>query len=55
MDGRSLFFFYDDDVNLSPLNLKEEKAKEYAPILRNFWADIAHGDKQFDFPQFPQK
>ncbi|WP_342597540.1 metallophosphoesterase [Cyanobacterium aponinum UTEX 3222] len=36
-----------------PLNLEEEKAKEYAPILRNFWADIAHGDKQFDFPQFP--
>lgn len=37
----------------SPLNLPVEQAKMYAPILRDFWTDIAHGDKQFDFPQLP--
>ncbi|BAQ63782.1 metallophosphoesterase [Geminocystis sp. NIES-3709] len=36
-----------------PLNLSLTEAKEYAPLLKNFWADIAHGDKIFDFTQLP--
>ncbi|MBL1208467.1 metallophosphoesterase [Geminocystis sp. GBBB08] len=36
-----------------PLNLPLTEAKKYAPLLRNFWADIAHGDKLFNFPQLP--
>ncbi len=37
----------------SPLNLSEEVALQFAPKLRNFWADIAEGDNSFDFPDFP--
>ncbi|MGJ3251980.1 MAG: metallophosphoesterase family protein [Elainellaceae cyanobacterium] len=36
-----------------PLNLSYPEAKRFAPDLRYFWADIAHGDAQFSFPQFP--
>jgi 3',5'-cyclic AMP phosphodiesterase CpdA len=36
-----------------PLNLSVAEAEKYAPQLRYFWADIAEGDKIFDFPPFP--
>lgn len=36
-----------------PLNLSVEEAEKYAPQLRYFWADIASGDKVFDFVDFP--
>lgn len=36
-----------------PLNLSLDQAKSLVPSLRNFWADIAHGDRIFDFPHFP--
>ncbi|WP_263971796.1 metallophosphoesterase family protein [Leptolyngbya ohadii] len=36
-----------------PLNLPLETAEQYAPSLRYFWADIAKGDSQFYFPEFP--
>lgn len=39
----------------SPLNLPVAEAKELAPSLRYFWADIAQGDGIFDFPHFPPK
>jgi 3',5'-cyclic AMP phosphodiesterase CpdA len=37
-----------------PLNLSPRKARRLAPQLRNFWADFASGDAQFDFPDFPE-
>jgi predicted phosphodiesterase len=36
-----------------PLNLSLTEAQKYAPLLKHFWADIAHGDKLFHFPQLP--
>ncbi len=36
-----------------PLNLPLTEAQKYAPLLKHFWADIAHGDKLFHFPQLP--
>jgi 3',5'-cyclic AMP phosphodiesterase CpdA len=36
-----------------PLCLPLTEAEQLAPNLRNFWADIAGGDAQFDFPHFP--
>ncbi|MEM9977032.1 MAG: metallophosphoesterase [Cyanobacteria bacterium P01_D01_bin.2] len=36
-----------------PLNLPPTKAEQYAPVLKDFWADIAAGDAQFDFPGLP--
>jgi 3',5'-cyclic AMP phosphodiesterase CpdA len=38
-----------------PLSLPLEEAKQFAPQLRYFWADIANGDVLFDFPDFPPK
>lgn len=37
----------------SPLNLPKSQAEILAPTLRYFWADIACGDGNFDFPEFP--
>ncbi|NEQ52536.1 MAG: metallophosphoesterase, partial [Leptolyngbya sp. SIO3F4] len=37
----------------NPLNLEPVEAEQYAPIMRNFWADIAAGDALFDFPELP--
>ncbi|MGD1914182.1 MAG: metallophosphoesterase family protein [Rivularia sp. (in: cyanobacteria)] len=42
-------------LTLPPLNLTQEKAEELAPTLRNFWANIAAGDKLIEFPEFPEK
>jgi predicted phosphodiesterase len=36
-----------------PLNLPLAQAEPLVPSLRNFWADVAHGDRIFDFPHFP--
>ncbi len=36
-----------------PLQLTEAEAIALSPHLRYFWPDIAAGDAQFDFPQFP--
>ncbi|MCS6814784.1 MAG: metallophosphoesterase [Cyanobacteria bacterium] len=36
-----------------PLNLPLEQAQSLAPDLRYFWASIASGDANFQFPQFP--
>lgn len=36
-----------------PLSLSAETAEALLPQLRYFWADIAGGDAQFHFPQFP--
>ncbi|NUN63309.1 metallophosphoesterase [Pseudanabaena biceps] len=36
-----------------PLNLSEEVAETLTPELRYFWAYIADGDAQFEFPNFP--
>ncbi len=37
-----------------PLNLPLELAETLTPELRYFWAYIADGDAQFDFPNFPR-
>lgn len=37
-----------------PLNLTEAEATPLVPALRDFWADIADGNPQFDFPTFPE-
>ncbi len=36
-----------------PLCLPVAEAEQLAPDLRNFWANIAGGDAEFDFPHFP--
>lgn len=36
-----------------PLNLSTTEAEKYAPMLRNFWGNIAEGDNLFNFPKFP--
>jgi 3',5'-cyclic AMP phosphodiesterase CpdA len=36
-----------------PLNLSLEEAEPLLPKLRDFWADIAEGDRIFDFASFP--
>jgi 3',5'-cyclic AMP phosphodiesterase CpdA len=40
-------------LTASPLNLPESEAKEIAPYLRYFWANVADGDSYFNFPDFP--
>ncbi|ARV62497.1 metallophosphoesterase [Nostocales cyanobacterium HT-58-2] len=42
-------------LTLPPLNLPMSQAKELAPSLREFWADMADGDALFDYPHFPQQ
>ncbi|MBE9042243.1 metallophosphoesterase [Oscillatoriales cyanobacterium LEGE 11467] len=37
----------------APLNLSLEEAEPLVPSLRYFWANIANGDAQFEFPHFP--
>ena len=38
-----------------PLSLSLREAKTYAPIIRDFWANVAAGDAVFDYPQLPVK
>ena len=40
-------------LSAPPLNLPKSLCEEFAPVLRNFWADVASGDARIDFPQFP--
>lgn len=37
----------------APLNLSPEAAEPLVPSLRDFWANIANGDAQFEFSHFP--
>lgn len=37
-----------------PFNLPVEKAVQYAPVLKDFWARIANGDAQFSYSQLPE-
>ncbi|MCU0565753.1 MAG: metallophosphoesterase [Oculatellaceae cyanobacterium Prado106] len=52
MGDRSLPFML-KLLTQAPLHIQESQAALLAPHLRYFWADIANGDAQFDFPQFP--
>lgn len=52
MGDRSLPFML-KLLTYPPLNLSLTEAESLAPSLRYFWADIAHGDTLFNFPQFP--
>ncbi len=36
-----------------PINIKEAQAAQYVQQMRYFWADIAKGDSQFNFPSLP--
>ncbi|WP_414566136.1 MULTISPECIES: metallophosphoesterase family protein [unclassified Anabaena] len=38
-----------------PLNLPLAEAEELAPLMRDFWANIADGDAILDYPHFPPK
>ncbi len=40
-------------LTLPPLNLSLKEAKKYAPQLRYFWCDVAAGDADIDYPDFP--
>ncbi len=42
-------------LTASPLKVSLEEAEKLAPLLRNFWSDVAAGDGIFDFPHFPPK
>jgi predicted phosphodiesterase len=54
MGDRSFPFMF-KFLTLPPLSLPEQEAKRLAPDLRYFWATIADGDGQFDFPHFPEQ
>ncbi|MEM9539281.1 MAG: metallophosphoesterase [Cyanobacteria bacterium P01_E01_bin.42] len=41
-------------VTLPPLSLTGEEAENIARNLRNFWADVCTGDRQFHFPNYPE-
>ncbi len=51
--GDRSFQFMHRFLTLPPLSLPPAEATRLAPSLRYFWADIASGDPQFDFSQFP--
>ena len=36
-----------------PLSIPAEQAAQYAPHIRHFWASVAAGDAQFDYPRLP--
>ncbi|GAA6624307.1 metallophosphoesterase family protein [Scytonema sp. NUACC26] len=42
-------------LTLPPISLPLAQAKELAPSLRYFWANMADGDAVFDYPNFPQE
>lgn len=41
-------------LSVSALELSEAQISKLTPHLRYFWADIAQGDSDFNFDQFPQ-
>ena len=51
--GNHSFPFLTKLLTSSPLNMKEEEAAKYARQMRYFWADIAQGDGQFNYPDLP--
>ncbi|MGK7920797.1 MAG: metallophosphoesterase [Trichodesmium sp.] len=51
--GDRSFYFMSKLLTNPPLNFSPEVAEKLAPSLRYFWADIAAGDAQLDFPDFP--
>ncbi|MDJ0658315.1 MAG: metallophosphoesterase [Crocosphaera sp.] len=51
--GDRSFGFMVKLLTASPLKISLEEAEKLAPVLRDFWSDIAAGDGLFDFPQFP--
>ncbi|MEM8778665.1 MAG: metallophosphoesterase [Cyanobacteria bacterium P01_G01_bin.49] len=51
--GDRSFAFMVKLLTASPLRIPVAEAEELAPLLRDFWADIAAGDAIFDFPHFP--
>jgi len=52
MADRSLSFMM-QMLTHPPLNLTPTEAQALAPSLRYFWAAIAEGDPEFNFPDFP--
>ncbi|NJN31686.1 MAG: metallophosphoesterase [Synechococcales cyanobacterium RM1_1_8] len=40
-------------LSLASLDLSEAQIAQLTPHLRYFWADIAEGDREFNFEQFP--
>ena len=40
-------------LTLPPFNLPAAEARRYAPQFKDFWATIAAGDGQFQYPQLP--
>ncbi len=46
--------FMENLLAAPPVGLPLETAVALAPSLREFWADIAEGDRTFDFPQLPE-
>ncbi|HLP88864.1 MAG TPA: metallophosphoesterase [Nostocaceae cyanobacterium] len=54
MGDRSLPFIM-KLLTLPPLNLPTDQAQKLAPNLRDFWANIADGDRVLDYPDFPQR
>ncbi|MFK8184428.1 MAG: metallophosphoesterase [Phormidesmis sp.] len=38
-----------------PLSLGLRQAKTYAPLIKDFWANVAAGDALFHYPQLPEK
>lgn len=53
--GERSFPFIVKLLTSAPLNLAPDEAEQYAPILQDFWAGIANGDTQFNYPQLPIK
>jgi 3',5'-cyclic AMP phosphodiesterase CpdA len=51
--GDRSYYFMMKLLTAHPLNLPEAEAHLLAPHLRDFWSDIAGGDRVFDFPHFP--
>ncbi|MGK7927294.1 MAG: metallophosphoesterase [Spirulina sp.] len=41
-------------LTIPPLNLTGEEAEKIARDLRYFWADVSAGDRQFNFPHYPE-
>lgn len=52
--GDRSFHFMVKLLTHPPINLSVPEAERLAPDLRYFWANIADGDAQFQFPQFPE-
>ncbi|MGG6297124.1 metallophosphoesterase family protein [Leptolyngbya sp. AN02str] len=54
MGDRSNHFMY-RFLTQPPISMSPQEAQELVPDLRYFWADIARGDAQIDYPHFPKR